>query len=404
MSLSTGRLLWLLAGAAGLTVANLYYSQPLLPMIAADLHVPARTAGLVPTATQIGYAVGMLLLIPLGDGHERRRLILTMTGAVSVALLAVAAAPGLGSLLAASAVLGATTIVPQLVVPYAAAAADPATRGRSVGLVMSGLLVGILLSRTVSGAVGAHVGWRATYAGAAVVMLALALTLRATLPAQHPPARARWAELLASLPALVREEPLLRRHALLGASVFAAFSVFWTTLAFHLARPPLGYGSEVAGLFGVVGVAGAIAAPIAGRLADRYGARFVNLGALAAVFASFGVLAAGGASLAGLAAGVIVLDFGAQANHIGNQTVVLGLSAEKRNRMNTVYMVTSFAGGALGSATGAFAWSAAGWSGVCAAGASFAAAGLLAWAVVERRAAVSAAALPTPVAGGRSPR
>jgi predicted MFS family arabinose efflux permease len=390
MHVSSSRLLWLLAGAAALTVANLYYAQPLLPMIAADLRVPPGTAGLIPTATQIGYAVGMLLLVPLGDGHERRRLIVTMTGAVTFALLAVAAAPGLVTLLVASAVLGATTIVPQLVVPYAATAADPAVRGRSVGLVMSGLLIGILLSRTVSGAAGAHAGWRATYVGAAVVMLALAVTLRATLPAQHPPGRASWATLLASLPRLVREEPLLRRHALLGASVFAAFSVFWTTLAFHLARPPLGYGSGVAGMFGLVGVAGAIAAPLAGRLADRHGARFVNLGALATVLASFGVLAVAGASLAGLAAGVIVLDFGAQANHIGNQTVVLGLSAEKRNRMNTVYMVTSFAGGALGSATGAFAWSAAGWSGVCAAGASFAAAGLLAWAAVEPRAAAAA--------------
>ncbi|WP_242343725.1 MFS transporter [Anaeromyxobacter terrae] len=392
MSAPVRRLLWLLAGTAGLTVANLYYSQPLLPMIAAELHVAPGTAGLVSTATQIGYAVGMLLLVPLGDGHERRRLIVAMTGAVSAALVGVAVAPGLGALLAASFLLGATTIVPQLVVPYAVAVADPAARGRSVGLVMSGLLVGILLSRTVSGVLGAHIGWRATYAGAAGTMLLLAIALRFVLPAQEPPSRARWADLLASLPRLVREEPLLRRHALLGALAFAAFSVFWTTLAFHLARPPLGYGSSVAGLFGVVGVSGAIAAPVAGRLADRHGSRIVNLGAIVAVLASFGVLALGRASLAGLAAGVVLLDFGAQANHISNQTIVLGLSAEKRNRINTVYMVTYFAGGAAGSTAGAWAWSAGGWSAVCAAGAVFSALAIVAWATVGHREAVEASA------------
>jgi predicted MFS family arabinose efflux permease len=392
MSTHVRRLLWLLAGTAGLTVANLYYSQPLLPMIAAELHVAPRTAGLVSTATQVGYALGMLLLVPLGDGHERRRLIVAMTGAVSAALVAVAAAPGLGALLAASFLLGATTIVPQLVVPFAVAVADPPARGRSVGLVMSGLLVGILLSRTVSGVLGAHIGWRATYAGAAGTMLLLAVALRFVLPAQEPPSRARWADLLASLPRLVREEPLLRRHALLGALAFAAFSVFWTTLAFHLALPPLGYGSSVAGLFGVVGVSGAIAAPVAGRLADRHGSRVVNLGAILAVLASFGVLWLGRESLAGLAAGVVLLDFGAQANHISNQTIVLGLSAEQRNRINTVYMVTYFAGGAAGSTAGAWAWSAGGWSAVCAAGAAFSAIAIVAWATVGHRHAVAASA------------
>ncbi|BDG01239.1 MFS transporter [Anaeromyxobacter oryzae] len=386
------RLLWLLAATAGLTVANLYYSQPLLPMIAAELHVSARAAGLVSTATQTGYAVGMLLLVPLGDGHERRRLIVVMTAAVAVALLAVAAAQGLAALAAASFVLGATTIVPQLVVPFAVAAAPEGARGRSVGLVMSGLLVGILLSRTVSGVVGGRVGWRATYVGAAVLMVVVAAVLRATLPRQAPSTPgASWARLLASLPRLVRDEPLLRRHALLGAMAFAAFSVFWTTLAFHLAAPPLGYGSGVAGLFGVVGVAGAVAAPIAGRLADRHGAPIVNLGAMTAVLASFGLLAVTGHSLAGLAAGVVVLDFGVQANHISNQTTVLGLSGEQRNRLNTVYMVTYFAGGALGSTAGAWAWNAAGWPGVCAAGAAFSALSLVVWAAVGRRHALGAA-------------
>jgi predicted MFS family arabinose efflux permease len=384
------RLLWILALAAGLTVANLYYCQPLLPLMGAELHASAREAGLISTATQIGYAVGILLLVPLGDGHERRRLLVIMTAAVSVALLAVAASPGLRWMQLASLALGATTIAPQLAVPFAAASVDDSARGRSVGHVMSGLLVGILLSRTVSGVVGAHLGWRATYVVAAGLMVALAAVLRAALPAQAPPTNVPWAGLVATLPRLVRDEPLLRRHTLLGALTFGAFSVFWTTLAFHLERPPLGYGSDVAGLFGIVGVAGAVAAPLAGRLADRFGSHLVNLGAIAIVLVSFPVLAVGAMSLAGLAAGVVLLDFGAQANHISNQTRVLGLSVELRNRMNTVYMVGYFAGGALGSTLGAWAWNAAGWAGVCWCGAAFSVAALAAWASVGRRAAAEA--------------
>lgn len=378
------RLLWLLAVAACLTVANLYYSQPLLPLIGGALHASPRGAGLISTATQVGYAVGMLLLVPLGDSLERRRLIVVMTAAVAVALVAVAASPTLGALWATSLLLGATTIVPQLVVPFAAAVVPDATRGRVVGLVMSGLLIGVLLSRTASGLLAAHVGWRATYVLAAGLMLLLALVLRLALPSQSPASRTPWRALLATLPALVRDEPLLRRHALLGACTFGAFSVFWTTLAFHLARPPLGYGSDVAGLFGLVGVAGAVAAPIAGRLADRFGSPAVNLAATLAVLVSFGLLWLGRGSLVGLAAGVVVLDFGAQANHISNQTRVLGLSASARNRINTVYMVAYFAGGALGSTVGAAAWNAWGWAGVCSAGGAFGALAILVWATVAR--------------------
>lgn len=391
MALPVQRLLWLLAVTAGLTVANLYYCQPLLPVIGADLGVGAQVAGLVSTMAQAGYAVGMLLLVPLGDGHERRRLIVVMTAASAVALVGVAAAPSIAKLLAASFVLGATTVVPQLAVPFAVSSVDPAMRGRSVGLVMSGLLVGILLSRTVSGVAAARIGWRGTYLAAAVAMGLLAVALRAVLPRQEAPTRARWAALVGSLPGLVRDHPLLRRHALLGAATFACFSVFWTTLAFQLASPALGYGSVVAGLFGVVGAAGAIAAPVSGRLSDRFGSLHVNLGAILCVLVSFGLLAALGGTLAGLAAGVVLLDFGAQANHISNQTTVLGLSAEHRNRINTVYMVTYFVGGAGGSATGAFAWGHGGWTAVCATGAAWSLLALAIWTWVGRREAAAQA-------------
>jgi predicted MFS family arabinose efflux permease len=212
--------------------------------------------------------------------------------------------------------------------------------------------------------------------------LVLVLVLWKKLPSQKPPSRVPYRELLASLPRLVRDSAPVRRHAILGALTFAAFSVFWTTLPFRLATPPLHYGSEVAGLFGLVGVAGALAAPLAGRLADRYGSRWVNAAATAIVVLSYGVFALAGHTLGGLAVGVLLLDFGAQANHISNQTRVLGLDAALRNRLNTVYMVTYFIGGASGSALGAWAWNRWAWAGVSACGAAFGIVGLVAFAVL----------------------
>lgn len=380
-------ILWLLAIAAGATVANLYYSQPLLELIGAEFGASARTLGLVSTLTQAGYAAGMVLVVPLGDARERRSLLVASALASAVALLGAGFAPGIGFLMAASFVLGIATCAPQLAVPFAAAIVPDHARGRSVGKVMSGLLIGILLSRVLAGVIGEHLGWRAMFRIAAPVMLLLAALLRYALPQQRPPRAVAYGELLASLPALVRREPLLRRHAALGAFAFASFSVFWTTLAFALAAPPFHYGSTVVGLFGLVGAAGAMAAPISGRLADRYGSRAVNFGAIAIVILSWGIFAVFGRHLAGLTAGVVLLDLGLQANHISNQTRVLGLSAESRNRLNTVYMVAYFAGGAVGSAAGAAAWAAGGWNFVCGTGAAFATAALVAYFVVSPDAA-----------------
>jgi predicted MFS family arabinose efflux permease len=376
-------ILWLLAIAAGATVANLYYSQPLLGLIGAQLGAPARLMGLVSTLTQAGYAAGMVLFVPLGDARERRSLLVWSALASAVALLAAGFASSLGLLLLASFAIGLVAVAPQLSVTFAAALVPDRERGQSVGKVMSGLLVGILLSRVLSGAVGEHLGWRAMFLIGAPLMLALAAGLRFSLPAQQPERALRYGELLASLPGLVRREPLLRRHALLGALTFGSFSVFWTTLAFALAAPPFHYGSAVAGLFGLVGAAGALASPLAGRIADRCGSRVVNLAAIAVVLLAWGVFAVAGRHLLGLAAGVVLLDLGVQANHISNQTRVLGLSAESRNRLNTVYMVTYFAGGALGSAAGALAWAGGGWSALCAAGAAFGTAALIAFFAVS---------------------
>lgn len=376
-------LLWLLAVAAGLTVANLYYCQPLLALMGAAFGASAHEIGLASVATQAGYAGAMLSIIPLGDSHERRRLMSLTTALSALALLCAGLAPNLALLLLGSFLIGLTCAVPQLAVPYAAGLVRPTERGRSVGKVMSGLLVGILLSRTVSGFVGERFGWRAIFVIAAGVMLVLALLLKLLLPLQQPERKIAYGELLRSLPGLLRSEPLLVRHSVLGALAFASFSAFWTTLVFLLATPPHHAGAQAAGMFGIVGVAGALAAPAAGRLADRRGARFLNGVALACVLAGWIVFTLFWRSYVGLGAGVVLLDLGVQSNHISNQTRVLGISETLRNRLNAVYMVLYFAGAAAGSFLGAWAFSMAGWVGVSALGLGLSVLALLAWKFVR---------------------
>jgi len=378
------RTVWVLAAGAGATVAGNYYCQPLLDDMARSLGVSQGLTGFVPALTQAGYALGLLLFVPLGDVLERRRLALAMLWAGIASLLAVALAPGYAWLAGASFLLGLTTVTPQLLVPFAAHLAPPERRGRVVGTVMGGLLVGILLSRTFSGLVGGVLGWRAVYWFAAALLAAFSLVLRAALPRSEPASALPYRRLLASLPVLLRQEPALRQSCLFGAATFGCFSVLWSTLTFRLAGPPFGRGSEVAGLFGLVGVAGVLAASLAGRLGDRFDPRRTILAGLAVTLFSFWVLWAGGGSLWGLAAGVVLLDAGVQGTHISNQARIYAVRPEARNRMNTAYMVAYFVGGGAGSALGAWSWSAWGWPGVCAAGGLLAAAGLAAFAATAR--------------------
>src|SRR4051794_1707585 len=270
--------LGLLSVAAGLGVANLYYAQPLAATMASSLHVSAGEIGLSLTACQLGYALGMLLLVPLGDGRERRRLMVQTCVATAAAALLVAVSPSYAVLVAASAVLGFTSCLPQMTVPFAVGLVDRAERGAAIGIVMSGLLTGILLSRTASGLLAAAIGWRGTFVGAALAMAILALVLRLSLSAQRPAEPLAWRAIVVSLPGALRAEPLLRRHALLGALGFASFSVFWATLSFQLAT--LGEGARTAGLFGVLGLAGVVVAAPIGRHADRLGPARVNAAAL----------------------------------------------------------------------------------------------------------------------------
>jgi predicted MFS family arabinose efflux permease len=373
---SHGRAVWGMAVASGATVANLYYNQPLLPDIARTFGASDHAIGLVPTLTQVGYGAGMLLVVPLGDSLERRRLVLVLTGAVTAALLLAGAAPSLPLLAAASLLIGVSTGVPQILVPYAATLAPPEERGRAVGIVTSGLLFGVLLSRTLSGVVGEALGWRAMYLFAAGLMVLLGIALRLELPRSEPAAPIPYRELVRSLRQLVQEEPELRLHSVLGALTFGALTAFWATLALYLRDLPERYGPRTAGLYGIVGVAGALAAPLVGRAADARSDRRINAVAIASMLVGFAGLAIAGGHLLGIALGVVLLDFGAQANHISNQTRIFALREEARSRLNTVYMVTYFAGGALGAYAGTLAYAAGGWLGVCGAGAAFCAAGL----------------------------
>ena len=360
------RLIWLLTVATGASVANLYYNQPLLSDIARTFGSSPRPAGSIATLTQAGNAVGMLLFVPLGDIVERRRLITTLLCVVSVALLVTGFGPTLGVVIAASFAIGVTNVVPQLILPFAAGLAPPAIRGRIVGQVVSGLLVGILAGRAVAGLVGDLAGWRAMYIGAGVAMLALAVLLRRTLPLTPASASSSYGALMRSLLTLFRGEPVIRDAALLGALTFASFSAFWTTLAFRLQEPPLHSGSAVAGAFGLIGLVGAGAAPLAGRMADKRNPRQTVGVALLGNIAAWLVLFFFGHTLAGIAIGVLLLDAATQAAQVSNQARVYALPVEAHSRYNTIYMVLYFVGGSVGSGLSVVAWDLFRWNGVCA--------------------------------------
>lgn len=373
------RLVLIFAVATGIVVANLYYAQPLLDTIAREFHTTSGAVGLIVTLTQIGYALGLLFIVPLGDLLERRRLVVTVLVGTTLALAGSALAPTIGVL---AGLVGVTSVVAQVLIPFAASLAPEAERGRVVGTVMSGLLVGVLLARTFAGLIAQAAGWRAVYWIAAALMLAMIAALWHELPqVGRPAAGMKYGRLLESVWGLVRTEPVLRRRSVYGALAFASFSVLWTSIAFLLARPPYGYGQAVIGLFGLLGVAGALCASVAGRLADRGWARYSTGAFVVLSLAAFGLLALGGARLLPLVAGIVLLDLGVQGTQITNQSEIYRLRPEARSRITTAYMVSYFIGGAVGSFASAVAYGAAGWAGVCLLGAAFAAANVTLWVV-----------------------
>ena len=373
-------LVLVLAAACGLAVANLCYAQPLLHELAAAFHASAAATGLIVTLTQAGYAAGLVLLVPLGDLVERRGLIVAVLGLAALALAGSALAGSLAVFELIALGVGCTTVAAQILVPMAADLAAPERRGRVVGVVMSGLLIGILLSRTLSGLVAAALGWRTVYWVAAALMVALAATLRLVLPRDLPARRLRYPALLRSTGSLLRSEPVLRRRALLGALGFAAFSVLWTTLAFLLSGAPYHYGLAVIGLFGLVGAAGALCANLAGHLADRGWARPATLAFALFAGAAFLLMLPGRSLLPPLIAGIVFLDVGVQGIHITNQTLIYRLRGDARSRLTSAYMTSYFVGGAAGSATAGGVYAGWGWTGVCVLGLAIAAALVGVWA------------------------
>lgn len=361
----TKLLILIMAITCGLTVANLYYIQPLLGDIAKSFNVHEVSVGSAAMLTQIGYAVGMIFILPLGDIKERKNLITTMLLFSVISLFTMAFSQNIYMLIVSSFAIGFTSIIPQLIIPLAAQLSNPNERGKIIGTVMSGLLIGILVSRTISGLIGNYFGWRVVYIVAVIMMIILILVLRKVIPVTNPVSEVRYFDLLKSLPKLIKDEPILREASLNGALMFAAFSAFWTALTFLLESPHYNMGSQAAGLLGLVGIVGALAAPLVGKLADKKGSRYVIGICIIIVSLSYILFLALGFKMIGLIIGVILLDLGVQSSNISNQARVHSMNEEKRNRINTVYMVSFFLGGSLGSFLGSSAYSNFGWFGVC---------------------------------------
>ena len=370
------------AVACGVSVAGIYYAQPLLPALAAAFGTSPAAAAVVVTAGQLGYTAGLLLVVPLGDGRDRRRLATALLLLAAPAAALAALAPALWVLAVAVVLLGLAGTAAQVLVALTATGAGPGRRGRAVGTVMGGLTAGILLARVVSGALAEAAGWRAVYAAAAVLLAGTALLVHRALPRPAPPPAAapvRYRSLLAGPLLLLLREPALRLRCAHGFLAFAAFSAFWTSCAFLLAAPPFGFGEAAIGLFGLAGLAGVVFAQPAGRLCDRGYARRASSGSTALMAVSFAVLALGRGSLVALAAGAVLLDLGLRGVQTANQQQIYArLPTAAHSRVTTAYMTCYFAGGATGSALSAALWARAGWSGVCLLGAALAAAPLLA--------------------------
>jgi predicted MFS family arabinose efflux permease len=363
----TNATLWVMTLTTGLVVANIYYNQPLLNDMANTFHVSNGKAGQVSMLTQIGYAAGMLFVVPLADMVKRKRLMLIDFAFVIAALLLTALAPNIHILILSGFLLGATSIIPQLLIPMGAHLAKPHERGKKIGFIMSGLLIGILLSRTLSGFVGAHFGWRAMFYIAAAIMVVMWVLIYFLLPEVEPDYKGTYKTLMHSLIHLLKSEPKLQLASLRGALCFACFSAFWTTLVFLL-KQQFNQGSDIAGAFGLVGAFGAIAAGLMGRLSDRMDAYKLSTITLLLLLASFIIFLFSANSIVGLILGVIIMDMGVQATHISNQAIIFSLNPAARNRINTVYMVSYFIGGALGTFLATRVWGTYNWTGVCAIG------------------------------------
>lgn len=378
-------ILWLMAIGAGLVVANNYYNQPLLGVIAKELGESESATSKVAMFTQMGYAAGLLLIIPLGDMFRRKKIILIDFFFIILSLVVFALSKSLIVMLAASFCIGLTSVVPQIFVPIAAQLSRPEEKGRNVGIVMSGLLIGILGSRVFSGVVGEYLGWRNVFFIAAGLMIILAVLIAWMLPNMQPTFKGTYGQLMGSVIRYARSIPSLQLASLRGALGFASFSAFWTTLTFRLQEAPYFQGSDVAGSLGLFGIAGALAATLVGQASGKVNKNKLIAIATFLMIVSWGVFGMGDSTYIGIIVGIILLDMGLQAMHVTNQTIVLSSHPEAANRLNTVYMVSYFIGGSIGTFVGGKAWGAYGWNGVVFTGAFFVSLCLVVHLIISRK-------------------
>ena len=368
----------ILATACGLAVANIYFAQPILDLLAASFHTSQSAATAAVTVVQIGYAIGLVLLLPMGDLLENRRLTSALLVVTAVALVAAGSAQNLGVFLVASVFIGLTSVVAQILIPFAAHLAPEASRGRIVGWVGSGLLLGILLARTMSSFAAAAWGWRAIFFISAGLVLVMSVVLARVLPARRPDHTTGYASLMASVWELVRTQPALRRRAICQALLFASFSAFWTGIAYQLISVHHFDQTQV-GLFALVGAVGVVASPVAGRIADR-GDRLASGVALLIATAAMVVARWGADSVIALGVAAVLLDVGMTAHQVLSQREIYQLRPDARARINTVYMGGVFGGGALGSALAGVLHGRWGWNGIAVAGIALSAASFAVWA------------------------
>jgi len=375
----------IMAICTGLIVANIYYCQPLLVLISQTFRIPESEGGLIAFFTQAGYALGLLFFVPLGDKVERRSQIVWMAGFAVASLLFAALSPSLLCLEIASVFIGASSVVPQLILPMAAHLTAPSRTGQVIGAIMSGLLIGILLSRTLSGFVGDWLGWRGMFGVAAGISLLLLLVMQFGFPVSRPTFSGSYGSLMRTLLTLAKEQPVLREASAITALAFATFGMFWTTMVLHLHAPPFHFSSHVIGLFGLAAATGALAAPLVGGSADKRNPRIPIGYGLILLGLSFGLFYIWADSVPGMIAGIVLLDLAMQCIHVSNQSRVYALLPAARNRLNTVYMTVSFTGTSAGSAVGLYAWQLASWTGVCVTGVLLTAAASVIYGLTGRR-------------------
>lgn len=373
----TNTTLWFMTIGAGLVVSNNYYCQPLLGMISRELNVSESAVSRISMLTQIGYAIGLLLVVPLGDMFKRKKIILGSFCLNIMMLLLFGFGQNLNMLLISSFLIGLTSVVPQMFVPIAAQVSNPKDKDRNIAIVMSGLLIGIIGSRIISGWIGKILGWREMYYIAAGVIFGLGIFLFFLLPDIKPTFKGTYKKLMSSIFNYARTIPSLQLACLRGGFALGSFSAFWTILTFHLEQAPFFAGSDMAGSLSIFGVAGALSASLVGKLSGKLNKIHLITFAISLMVVAWIIFGVAGYTYAGLIIGIVLIDMGLQSTHVSNQTIVFSTHPEASNRLNAVYMTSYFIGGSLGTYFGGLAWGKYGWYGVVVAGLAFAMLGLL---------------------------